>query len=44
MALGRYLVDAVLLEGRNLSQLAKRHGISAKLGLRAPGPLSRRWL
>ncbi len=28
MALGRYLVDAVLLEGQNLSQLAKRHGIS----------------
>jgi len=28
MSLGRYLVDAVLLEGQNLSQLARRHGIS----------------
>lgn len=28
MSLGRYLVDAVLLEGQDPSELARRHGIS----------------
>ena len=44
MGLGRYMVDAVVLEGRKPSELAKAHGISQSLDLQARRSFPEGWL
>ena len=39
MGLERYVVDAVVLEGRSPSEIARRHGISRSWLYSAPRPL-----